>query len=193
MPDSGTVPEAITPAAERPGERQSFSFSDSSRAYYTGKYEGPPQRAPIRSAEEMGWGWAKEASRKQGETGVMGRPVVHDVEPEGKIDVDLNLNRNGTQGAELTADRLKVTGTGWIRPPNESELGVQGTLPHINWNQHVGKHGSSVIDYNNVGISGWTGQTDVRPRNNRQDAENMDAKVAEARTQARLKEHPTLF
>ena len=195
MPASGEVPLHITPASERPDDRQVFSgISDPNRTYFTAGHEGPAQHAPSRTANESGWLWATSASRKQGiDTGVRSRAVVHNVEPEGLIDVDRNLNSSGKEGGELTADRLKVTGTEWIRPPTSSEAGVQGTLPHINWNQHVGHSGlAQAEDYNNVGISARTGEMNLTSRNDRAEEEAMDAQVSERRTQRLHAQEPKL-
>lgn len=193
MPASGEVPEQIVPASEH--GRQVFpGLADPDRTYYTANYTGPPQRAPGRSNEELGWGWATGASRKSGiDTGVRARAVMHTVEPEGRIDTDKNLNSPGTYGAELTADRLNVTGTEWIRPPTSSEAGVQGTLPHINWNQHVGHTGlQQAEDYNNVGVSAYTGEMNIPYRNDRDEEEAMDAKVEERRLKRLHAQEPTL-
>jgi len=202
MPESGAVPEHIVPHNERPGTPQGAGppqvfpgLADPTKAYFTADYKGPPQRAPGRSNEELGWGWANSAARKQGiDTGLRPRAVMHTVEAEGRIDVDRNLNVSGTEGAELTADRLRVTGTDWIRPPTSSEAGVQGTLPHINWNQHVGHTGlQQAEDYNNVGISERTGEMQIPHRNDRAEEEAMDAAVEERRLKRIHAQEPTLF
>jgi hypothetical protein len=192
MPDSGVIPSHITPPNERPGERQAFpGLADPNRAYYSAAASSPRARF---NSNWQGWNWATSAARKQGfDTEVRGRAVMHNVEAEGTIDTDKNMNTTGTQGTELTADRLRVTGTEWIRPPTSSEAGVQGTLPHINWNQHVGHTGlARNEDYNNVGISAHTGEMGLTHRNDRAEEEAMDAQVHERRLKRLHAEEPRL-
>jgi hypothetical protein len=165
MPKSGEVPEAITPPKERPGDPQVYeSIADPTKAYYSANSRRPGKEG---LGSQQGWKWAKRAARHQeivsrrpGESGdgIAGRPVVHHVEAMGTIDTDKNMNKLGTTGPELTADRLKVTDTEWIRRPDSgTEVGVQGTLPHVNWNQFappkdeggLGLWNDENIDWNN--------------------------------------------
>ena len=107
--------------------------SDSSRAYYTAN---DPQRPGM--AEESGWGWAESAASSRTDHGVRGRPVVHDVRVYGNdIDTDKNLNPSGQHGAQMTANKLRITDTHWTPKPDPfyQPNGIQGTFPHVNWNQ----------------------------------------------------------
>ena len=195
MPPSGELPEVITPASARPGDPQAFpGLSNPDATYYTANFAGPEERAPDRSAGHMGWQWAESAARKRGfETGVRERPVMHTVEAEGRIDTDKNINPSGTYGAEMTADQLKVTGTEWIRPPNLGEMGVQGTLPHINWNQHANV-GPNSYDFNNVGITASSGEMDptLPFRNKRAEEFAVDESMDERKRQRGLAAEPSL-
>lgn len=117
------------------------NLSDASRAYYTAvrkPAEMMPGADPKLSAEESGWHWAQSASLYRKVSGVRPRPVVHAVTPEGSVDLDMNLNDYGTS-QEMTADRLRITDTSWTPPPSmypgRGVIGVQGTIPHVNWNQ----------------------------------------------------------
>jgi len=140
---------------------QVHGLSDSDRTYYVA--DGP------KTNMVDSWGWARMAAHNKLDfvsppTGgpksaanqsryVQGRPVVHKVEPEGTIGGDHNLNPTGKGGAELTADRLKITDTEWIMPAQDSfdpaapkPIGTQGTLPNQNWNRY---HSDGYNDYNN--------------------------------------------
>jgi hypothetical protein len=78
------------------------------------------------------------------------RAVVHHVEPQGRIEGDPAINPSGHSGRALTAESLKITDTEWI-PPARHPQGVQGTLPHVNWNQFTTKKGmTSSEDANSV-------------------------------------------
>ena len=119
-----------------------YGDSDTGRAYYSA--DQPEDTSS--SKDWSGWNWAQqavEASAKRGET--LGRPVVHQVEAEGNVDIDPNVGEMHYD--EYTADRLKITDTNWIRPPS-GDVGTQGTLPHINWNQFVAT--PTKTDLNNV-------------------------------------------
>ena len=120
-------------------------ISDPTRAYYTANK--PVQEAGD-SPERSGWTWANIASNNNMDQAATsptgtdyyagrrpGRPVVHQVEPVGRIDEDRLLNPKGKVSSELTADSLKITDTEWIQPPSYKSEGTQGTLPQENWNR----------------------------------------------------------
>lgn len=149
MRESGTPPPFIDPANIL-GRKPNYGLSDPNRAYYVARSRSYPE-----GSEHKGWKWATNASRTMEFTGaVAGRPVVHEVKPVGTIDVDRNLNYSGGS-SEMTAERLKVVDTHWIRPPSVGvgigEAHVQGTLPHVNWNQFPGTDATIGRDWNNLG------------------------------------------
>jgi hypothetical protein len=118
-----------------------YGISDSTRTYYTAKHAGRPEEA-----EKKGWDWAVNAVKSAYDAPVPLRPVLHHVETEGVIDVDRNINPSGDTDA-MTAERLRITDTDWIpdtealnikysrKYAGEDIVGVQGTLPHVNWNE----------------------------------------------------------
>ena len=79
---------------------------------------------------------------------MMGRPIVQQVKPVGTIGEDHNLNPRGLVSQEVTADRLEITDTDWIKPPMWDDYGTQGTLPNDNWNKYSTDGGWSG-DHNN--------------------------------------------
>jgi len=88
------------------------------------------------NAEQAGWNYAQGKAMmhqmRSSSEGVRPRPVVHMVQPEGKVEADPNdIPWHG----QMTADRLKITDTQWTPPPEPGDVGVQGTLPYVNWNQ----------------------------------------------------------
>ena len=132
----------ITPSAWRPGDVESYKgLSDPNVAYFTAEHPEDPRGLP--SASTIGWGWATHASTahpwedKETKRSIRPREVVHRVEPEGVINSDQNLNATGHAGGSMQASRLKITDTEWIRPPGVYATHVQGTLPHLNWNQYA--------------------------------------------------------
>lgn len=80
-------------------------------------------------AEAKAWEW----------TGGSGRPRVYegyaDV-PDRPVGLDPNwsTNPNYHNTLAMAAGGMKVTDTHWI-PPGKDGKAVQGTLPHVNWNQ----------------------------------------------------------
>jgi hypothetical protein len=182
---TGTHGTAYTPGQttveghQAAGTRATFpDYSKGDRAYYTATTNMAPEKAREHEmdTERSGWDWAGSAARSRGEPtlpdggGIFGRPVVHDVEAHGEVRPDSNLDAR----SEMTADRLSITDTHWIRPPQgyfdeqgkplpappglfDNELGVQGTLPHLNWNQYAHPKMSG-MDLNNAGISSKTRQ-----------------------------------
>jgi len=143
-------------------------LSDPDRAYYTADLVEPvPDENGWlpRDMSNGGWTWANMASGSKGDSVpkgtndfdvVPGRPVVHHVEPQGRIDPDRNLNPMGKVAGELTADSLKITDTEWIKPMDIDQRrrggqGMQGTLPNENWNKYGGKVHE---DLNNLPLGG---------------------------------------
>ena len=156
---SGTHGSVYTPGqttvdpSEVAGTTPAFEMSKTNRAYYTAHHPDPERD----DTQSMGWSWARSAKNARPDPenkSWSGRPVLHHVTPVGKVDHDENMG-NYAHGA-YTADQLKITDTEWIREPHQDELGVQGTLPHINWNQHAHR-GFEGSDMNNAGISKLTG------------------------------------
>ena len=152
------VTDEILPSKVHGGEAV-FGMSDPERAYFTApsktslspesldeKTGKPLPFAHVGSTEakhhpeyteRKAWDWATSAVRSSTYGGrIPGRPIVHDVEAVGRVDVDVNMDPSGMSGHELTADRLRITDTQWIPPPHSYEHGVQGTLEHLNWNQY---------------------------------------------------------
>jgi hypothetical protein len=135
MPKSGALPSRILSADEVGVSEVHSGMSDKSRAYYTAE-----QRPDIskglgqKSAEENGWTWANFAADAGGRRpGGLTRPrsVVYNVEPSGRVEPDVNLPGTGA----MTADSLDVKDVQWIPPPRTGSPGMQGTLPHLNWNE----------------------------------------------------------
>ena len=130
----------VVPASADSSVRQVHGgLADPDKAFYSA--HGPDVYG--RTAEQSGWTWANVTSNNQpdwvgeglNKSTVQGRPVVHQVTPVGQVGADRNLNPYGKVGNELTADRLNITETDWIRPPTYS-VGTQGTLPNENWNRY---------------------------------------------------------
>jgi len=131
--DTAGVSE-IVPPREHGGNVSFHIAADRSQVYFSG--EGRDLADP--TAMKAGWRWASAAVRAQRWTAydkstVLGRPIVHEVEPVGKVRVDPNF-KGDRDDASLTADRLRVTATHWNPEPAKGEY-VQGTLPNVNWNQ----------------------------------------------------------
>ena len=140
---SGMAPSTIQPANEH--GRYSFAMSDHGRTYFTGypkkgnrtSLQGEHHGAddPGKFVSDRGWNWAHEAAGNMPYTGqARARPFVTHVEPQGRVDLDYNLNTDG-RSAEFTADSLTVHDVEWIPPPSFKDKGVQGTLPNENWNK----------------------------------------------------------
>jgi hypothetical protein len=124
-------PEQTTVDPGKKVGKSNWTLSDPTRAYYTAEHPASPDHA-----EKQGWNWALLAhgDRQAGTRGK--RPVVHDVVPRGTVDQDANVPHKGA----ATANSLRITDTNWIPPAQslgtrEPKVGVQGTLPHVNWNQ----------------------------------------------------------
>jgi hypothetical protein len=142
--------------------KKHYPISNTDRAYYVAP---KTNKAGAAEASRSGWQWAHGAVQSAVLSPVVGnepfvppRPVVHHVAAEGKVDVDYNMN-NDTKRDQMTADRLRITDTEWIRTPDALfEHGVQGTLPHMNWNQFVKRNeneswtASAGRDSNNTAI-----------------------------------------
>lgn len=146
----------VTPSSWRPGQTESYpGLSDPNVAYYTAEHAGLREGAP--SAETVGWGWASHATSQHPwsddeKKSTRPREVVHRVEPEGIINSDQNLNKTGFAGGSMQASRLKITDTEWIKPPGVYTSHVQGTLPHLNWNQYAPL--DDYRDFNNQSFEG---------------------------------------
>lgn len=157
----------IDPANKAEGARVvHHGISDPDRAYYTADTvnQDAPGHYAIENSEKAGWIWADNSAGSQHDfipdgpgllrgRAVAGRPIVHHVEPIGKMDDDRNLNPRGRVAGEMTADALRITDTEWIRPPSDFETHVQGTLPQENWNKYGDARGS---DLNNHGVGDKT-------------------------------------
>jgi hypothetical protein len=169
----------ITPSAWRPGQTESYpGLSDPNVTYYTAEH--PDTRGP--SAESTGWGWASSAAR-QHEWGddqkrnTRPREVVHRVEPEGIINSDQNMNPSGFAGGSMQASRLKITDTEWIKPPGPYTSHVQGTLPHVNWNQYAPL--DNYEDFNNQSIRPDDVRAAKREKDAQTDSPELVAKLTE--------------
>ena len=140
--------------AQRAGVEPIYkSLSRTNRAYYTANLSYFPHEA-----ENYGWFWARQAASyhrdQAGSSAPAPRPVVHFVKPSGEIKGDPVLNPRGASGQELTANSLKVTDTSWIPTPGGfNDVGVQGTLPHVNWNQFHRDWGLDNEDHNSVDLA----------------------------------------
>lgn len=136
---TGMTAGEIVPASVHGGYQAFPDLSDSSRAYYTAETrpEGPAagSDADYRDTSQQGWNWARKSQMNRTIGGARARQVVHHVEPIGTIDVDRNINEGGN-ATQMTADRLRITDTEWIPKASEDSAGVQGTLPHENWNKY---------------------------------------------------------
>src|SRR6478736_6204035 len=99
-------------------------------------------------AERAAWGWAVSGAATDYES-VPRRSRVYEGEAEGRIGGDPNMDSHPTSWvrdggsrtpnrAPMAAKSFKVTGTVWTPPPGKYEqmggAGVQGTIPHVNWN-----------------------------------------------------------
>lgn len=122
------------------GKNNHVGLSRADRAYYSAPSANPTAEDNT-MYESGGWYWAdqNETWDKHAVTGhaVRGRPVIHEVKPIGNIDGDPVLNKDGQVGTELTADRLEITDTQWIKRPRSEYTVVQGTLPGYNWNRQA--------------------------------------------------------
>jgi hypothetical protein len=160
----GVAPSQILPA-EKIGKRV-WTESDPTRTYYTAvekRYYDETEMSDL-----LGWSWANRASDKLSSKVVPGRPVVLDVSPEGRIDLDYNLNEYGNR-EEMTADSLKVNNVQWTPPLDWDDVAVQGTLPNENWNKYPRSTGAKYgpdDDLNYQRIKRPRSQTDeyVAPR-----------------------------
>lgn len=139
-----------------PQTHSNWSISSDEHVNYVA--EGPSEMTR-QAAERSAWNWATEAEagkRSSYNPSEWGRAVVHEVVPEGPVGPDPNSNRyehnfdNYVAGgymhandiysqANMAAESAKVTRTEWIPPPSSNAkaqgVGIQGTLPHINWQQ----------------------------------------------------------
>jgi hypothetical protein len=162
----GKAPSQILPA-EKIGKRV-WTESDPTRTYYTAVQKSNENNDEIDIADLHGWSWAQRASDKISSSGTPGRPVVLDVSPRGRIDLDYNLNEYGNS-EEMTADRLKVNNVQWMPPRDWDDVAVQGTLPNENWNKYPRSTGAKYgpdDDLNYQRIKRPRSQTDeyVAPR-----------------------------
>jgi hypothetical protein len=138
--DGSTMPEVVP--SNKSGRMVHSSMSDPSRAYYTAADREMSDQWTLSQpysqgagADKDGWTWARLAADSKG-AGTRMRAVVHNVAPSGTVDQDVNLPSSGA----MTANKLKVTDTQWIPPVTAGQHhsgvpGVQGTLPHVNWNE----------------------------------------------------------
>lgn len=145
------VPDEILPSEQLPDRTNNFEgTTHENRAYYYP--EGPTDNNAVNRGGSTGaWTWASSSRQEAAnrpfrdkpgtqKDAVFLRPVVHKVEAIGHIDGDPVLNPTGEGAAEeMTADRLRVTDTEWVRPISQwgrREVGIQGTLPHDNWSKY---------------------------------------------------------
>ena len=128
----------VTPTAKAGVAANWPSISDPQRAYYSAHKHGDPM-----VGERKGWHWAGGTKRD--------RPVVHEVVPKPGSTIDQDPYTKEWRAPEtgaVTSDKgLNIVDTHWIPPVSrqqreEGVIGVQGTLPHINWNQ-FGPRGST--------------------------------------------------
>jgi hypothetical protein len=145
--ESGGFGTHVVPAREH-GKGALYDLTHTHRAYYSAAH---PNLTGSREAEQSAWNWsamAVEQAVSRGSEQVAPRAIVHHVVPEGRLGTDPVVNKSGTMGAEMTADRLRITRTDWIPRPREGSSGYQGTLPYVNWNQFSSrpKEGHSSIE-----------------------------------------------
>jgi hypothetical protein len=101
------------------------------------KSDAAQRKASVFSVDEekAAWGWARSTSPEM-------RPRVHEVKPVGQVMHDEAGSHlmTGTDTAFMSP-RAKIVDTHWIPPPSpgthRASGPVQGTLPPLNWAQHV--------------------------------------------------------
>lgn len=114
-----------------------------------GGYYPPPE-----SAERSAWNWASGR----------GRARVHQVEPVGELRPD----REGGEMAYM-APSAKIKDTIWTPPPGHSvpwdsrgdtgDWVVQGTIPHVNWNDYRNPHSNREMNW-----QGYSPKSDAKER-----------------------------
>lgn len=135
------------------------------------------ERALEPQAEEYARTWAKsglqhrriieeEKGLSSGETPDKGRIRVYEIEPQGEVSGD-PVGGSGEvprySRSAVRMPRAKVVGVNWIRSPQKGEIGVQGTLPPINWNAYHPYGNSIRSDWHDVNQLGLTPKEPLPP------------------------------
>jgi hypothetical protein len=149
--ESGGFGTHVLSASAR-GSAPLYELTRRDRAYYTAHHPSPSGH--WNEAETSAWNWASMAvEQHKGRAKVQPRAIVHSVEPEGRLGTDPVVNRQGTTGSEMTAGRLRITGTHWIPKPRPESRGYQGTLPYVNWNQFKEHTSTSDANFENLDVT----------------------------------------
>ncbi len=128
-------------------EKPMFSFSGKRHV----NYWTSPNGARSDEAEKDAWSWGQSTPGGDDPADPSyGRPRVVAVRARGFVGMDPNLSDDADVSAgtnlskveapiPVAATHADVTDTEWIPPQNydaaRDGVGVQGTLPHMNWNQ----------------------------------------------------------
>lgn len=148
------VEGTVLATADRPDSKKNFDESPSyfvnywtpnplARLYRDGLADpennpGQPMEGLRADAEKEAWNWAEKSSVYPNDH----RPRVYEGRAVTAMDrpvgLDSGLPADINMGVEhilpMAAGAFEVTDTHWI-PPGQPGKAVQGTLPHVNWNQ----------------------------------------------------------
>lgn len=137
--------------------RSVFSISKQDRTYFMDvSHTNDPE-----TSEHRAWSWAASAAGANG-----GRPTVYRTRPLGIVNEDTNLVQG--EGA-YTTDKQRVVDEITTPPPSRfrhydrdgirTPIGVQGTVPGVNWMQFGGIQ--DPMDANATAV--WPGKRETQP------------------------------